>query len=342
MSVKNRASILIVGNTRVFHVGHHFEVAARRMGLRVRICGIEEAFEGPLFFRKLDWWLRGHKPYGMAPFERKVLAVCREFLPTQLISTGLAPLTRQSLEQMRKMGIGLINFLTDDPWNPAHRASWFLHALPIYDRVFTPRRANLEDLKMHGCQKAAYLPFAYSPEAHYPEPIQTDDERRRFECDVVFAGGADKDRIPYVRALVKAGLKTHLYGGYWNRYSGLGSGYRGMADLHMLRMAAGAAKVTLCLVRRANRDGHCMRTFETPAMRGCMLTEDTPDHREIFGPEGQAVLYFRHEKEMMAKAQLLTSNARERERLTVSAHDLVTKGKNTYRDRLTSMLGTTP
>ena len=57
-------------------------------------------------------------------------------------------------------------------------------------------------------------------------------------------------------------------------------------------MPCGAAKVNLCLVRRAKRDGHVMRSFEIAAVGGCMLAQDTDEHREIFGPEGEAVRLF--------------------------------------------------
>ena len=60
-----------------------------------------------------------------------------------------------------------------------------------------------------------------------------------------------------------------------------------------IRAASASAKVCLCLVRRANRDGHTMRSFEAAAIGGCILAEDTADHREIFGPEDYAARYFR-------------------------------------------------
>ena len=50
--------------------------------------------------------------------------------------------------------------------------------------------------------------------------------------------------------------------------------------------------VSVCLVRRANRDEHVMRTFEAPAMGACLAMEDTSEHRAIFGEHGHAVLYF--------------------------------------------------
>lgn len=95
-----------------------------------------------------------------------------------------------------------------------------------------------------------------------------------------------------------------------------------------------AAKIALCLVRRANRDGHCMRTFEVPAIGACMLVEKTEEHLELFGTEGQAVVYFESVAEMTEKARWLLSHEQERDRLREAAYRLIGEGKQTYRDRL--------
>ena len=81
-----------------------------------------------------------------------------------------------------------------------------------------------------------------------------------------------------------------------------------------------------------------MRTFEVPAIGGCMLTEDTEDHRMLFGPEGESVLYFNSIPEMVDKAVWLAGNPPERARLSAEAHWRITSGGHTYADRLTTIL----
>jgi spore maturation protein CgeB len=208
----------------------------------------------------------------------------------------------------------------------------------LYDHAFSPRRANLDDLRRLGGPEVSYLPFAYAPDLHYPEAQVTEDERRSLECDVVFAGGADRDRVPYLAALIRAGFEVGLYGGYWERFPETRNSCRGHADPATLRKAIGGAKVALCLVRRANRDGHAMRTFEVAAMGGCMLAEDTEEHQEIFGADGQAVLYFSGIDEMLEKLRWLVRHDEERRRLARAAHEIVTRGGHTYQDRLETML----
>jgi spore maturation protein CgeB len=154
----------------------------------------------------------------------------------------------------------------------------------------------------------------------------------------MFAGGCDRDRVPYIAALDRAGLRVGLYGSYWERHAETRKLTRGQLPVEQLPKAIAGGKVCLCLVRRANRDGHAMRSFEVPAMGGCMLTEDTEEHREMFGAEGEAVLYFRTMEEMIGKARWLVEHDSERRRLAQAARSRIVLGKHTYGDRLRQIL----
>ena len=330
-------TLMLVGNPDVTHIGSHFRSAAHAAGLQVAFCDTRAAFAGPAPLRTLNWRLRGHRPVRLRQFSDEVVMRCRAIRPTWLLTTGLAPLDARALSAIGELGIPRLNYLTDDPWNPAHRAAWFLEALPAYDRVCSPRRSNLADLRQLGCPQIEYLPFAYAPEVHFPE-APPDTEAGRFAADVVFLGGADRDRVPIMTALIRAGIRPALWGGYWDRHAETRAYARGHADPRVVRQAIAGAKLALCLVRRANRDGHAMRSYEVPAMGACMLADDTGEHREIFGEDGQAVVYFRTIGEMVERANWLTANAAQRERLARSAHSLIVNGQNTYRDRLLTIL----
>jgi spore maturation protein CgeB len=69
-----------------------------------------------------------------------------------------------------------------------------------------------------------------------------------------------------------------------------------------------------------------------------MLTEDTEEHREILGPDGQCVLYFRQIDEMIARARWLLENKAERARLSAACQARIRIDSNTYKHRLTQIL----
>jgi spore maturation protein CgeB len=81
-----------------------------------------------------------------------------------------------------------------------------------------------------------------------------------------------------------------------------------------------------------------MRSFEIAAVGGCMLAEDTTEHREIFGDDGETVVYFRDPREAGDRAGALLATPAERARLSREVRARISGGANTYRDRLLSIL----
>ncbi|WP_424099155.1 CgeB family protein [Moorena producens] len=329
--------ILIIGISGGTNIGGSFLKAANNLGISSVFKNRENAYQAPRWLKLYNWHIRGKYPSKLKKSEQELLRISAQFCPQYLLTTGITPISQTTLQKIGSMGVQRINFLTDDPWNPAHYAPWFLKALPHYDIVFSPRHAVISDLLNLGCRQVEYLPFAYDLDLFYPEKFDQVNDNVSMP-DIVFAGGADRDRIPYISALIKAGFQVDLYGGYWERYPETRTHTRGQADVPTLRKALSSAKIGLCLVRRANRDGHCMRTFEVPAVGTCMLTEDTQEHRDIFGSDGEAVMYFSDVDEMIQKARWLLDNDTERERLAQTAHQLITQGKHTYRDRLKTII----
>lgn len=331
--------VLLVGDPGATQLGGHLIDAATTLGVPLHVCDSRTAYQGNAVKRHMLWRFGGHRPARLAAFSAQVLSDVRRHRPDVLLTTGLAPVDVATLRAIGAEGVRRVNFLTDDPWNRAHRAPWFLAALPHYDHVWSPRQANLSDLQRAGVGQVDYLPFGYNPAVHCWQQADTGAEQHEFDADVLLAGGADPDRVAVVAPLLRAGIQVALYGGYWQRYADTRRYARGFLDAERLRKATASARVCLGLVRRANRDGHSMRTFEIPAMRGCLLAEQTPDHERLFGPEGDSVLYFRTPEEALAKVTWLLGHPGERERLAAQAHARITAGRHTYRDRLMVLLG---
>lgn len=286
--------LLIIGNSRPTHVGHHFLRAAISLGWDVEIMDLNAAYEAPLWMRRVCWHLMGHRPVHLRAFSDAVVARCHDFKPDWVLVTGIAPVNAEALQRLRQAKFLVVNFLTDDPWNRQHHAPWFLKSLRLYGHVFNPRHANEPNLRDHGVASYSYLPFAYSPEAHYPPSDVSEEERQKWRNKIVFIGGADADRVAVVRKLVKAGVSVALWGGYWKDHDDLAAYAHGHADEETCRRIVASAGANLCLVRRANRDAHSMRSYEIPAMGGQLLVEDTPDHRELFGEQA---VYFSFERD---------------------------------------------
>jgi spore maturation protein CgeB len=329
--------LLLVGKFSPGHVGASLLSAARQRGIETRTCDSNDAFVAPRWLVRVNWHLLRRRPPGLERFSESVVELCRQNSPDVMIATGSAPINARALREIGELGVHRVNYSTDDPWSSVHRSPRLLAALKRYDAVFSPRRSNLEQLRALRGPTVHYLPFAYDPAVHFTSEAEN-IEHRDLGCDVLFVGGGDRDRLSIVGELVTEGFKVALYGGYWERYPLTRAAARGLATPEEIRRATQDASVSLCLVRRSNRDGHVMRSFEMPALGACMLVEDTEEHREMFGEDGEAVVYFRDVSEMIAKLRWLLAHPVERVRLRKEATARVATEENTYATRLSRML----
>jgi len=305
--------LLVVGASGSSHIGGSFFRAGEKLGHEVRFCDVKEAWRHGSIAQKILWRCFGRRPLRLTTFGEKVVNECVVFKPD----------------------VRCANFSTDDPFNPAHRAPWFLSALREYDLVATPRRANIADLKQHGCLRAEYVPFGYDSDLFFP-PAEPADER--MASDLFFAGTADRGRVPFIVAALEAGLNVRLHGIYWERFPETRGPSLGQADIPTLRRAIQACRVALCVVRHENRDGHAMRSFEIPAVGACMAVEDTAEHREIYGTSVESVQYFRSPREMAERARWLLSHPNDRHRMNAACRRRIVEGRNTYADRLQDLI----
>lgn len=337
MSIARKAyRILIVGNPSQEHIGAHFLAAAKRLGWEAEILDLKEAWSrGNKWVRRFFYHVLGKRPTALRLFSQRVVEKCRHSEPNLLLTTGVAPVIALALREIGSIGVMRTNYLTDDPWNHRNTAHFFWQALKEYDLVFNPRTANLEELRNHGCRRVEYLPFAYNPDIHFFDPPKTVDEWERFGCDVAIVGGADEDRLPLARTILNNRLKLRLYGGYWNKFSDLKPYWHGFVYDRKLRMAVSAATVNLVMGRKANRDGHAMRSLEIPAMQGCVLAEDTQEHRWLYGNQG--VRYYKTIEEMVEQAQALAKAPDYAQRISKKLAQHIYETDNTYQDRLMSI-----
>ncbi len=329
------SKVLLIANFGSVHVGSHLAKGADSLGLPLVKANALEAYEAPWWLRQWCWRVMGKIPPRLSQFQSKVLQQFHQSGAKTVVTTGLSPLTAATIVEMKKSGATVANYSTDDPWNPAHKATWFLKALPSYDLVLSTRRANLDEFRQAGVKRVEWLPFGYAPNMHFPwegEPLNEDC------ADVAFYGNVDADRIPLLEHLVQSGLRLALHTA--NRVPpSLRPSWRGYADAPAMRRLMAQSAVSLVIGRKANRDGHAMRSYEAPAMRGCLIVEDTQEHREMYGVEGDAVLYFSTPDELVMKTrQLLHAGRVKREAMRNAAWERITKYKNTYADRFVEII----
>jgi spore maturation protein CgeB len=325
-------ALVIVGYSGGTHVAQSLFRAATDMRIHATLCDAELAWSSVRLLNTLSWRLREKRPPFDARLEQRLLHHVSRAVPATVITTGSVPVLRKTIVACRNLGARCLHFSTDDPWNSALRATWHHDALKAYDIVFTPRRQNFDDLLRLPCQDVQYLPFAYDP--HLLGPV----DEATIEIDALFVGGADADRTSFFRRYLAAGGSVKLVGAYWHQYADLRGATLGKLPPGMVGAVTRSAKVNLILVRQANRDGHVMRSFEAAALGGCLLVEWTEEHQGIFGPEGETVRYFRSPEDAATICRKMLNDSVDRARLSAAVKTRITGGRNTYSDRLDSML----
>src|SRR5262249_45708263 len=234
---------------------------------------------------KVLYRLLGKCPVTYWALNKGLLTSISSFCPdVVLVIKGpfISPYTLNRIKEETKTF--LINYATDDPFNPIVNSKDLIKSIALYDLYVCTKKAIMTDVQRYGCKNVVFVPFGFKPSVHFPEKPVTAEEKARFTSDVTFLGGCDRDRIPFFETLIRAlpNINLHLYGGYWDRHATLCRNYRGFAIGRDYRLALGGTKIAINLVRRANRDGHVMRTFEIPACGAFMLADRTEEHLDMF------------------------------------------------------------
>ena len=165
----------------------------------------------------------------------------------------------------------------------------------------------------------------------------------KYQFDVLFIGTAEKERIDSLNYLAQNGIKINIYGGGWNKvnkttlhnnlvineYDLIGSDY---AD------AISCSKISLCFLRKINRDLHTSRSIEIPACKGFMIAERTNEHLDLFEENKEAV-YFSNDCELLEKVKYYLENEKERLSISNNGYNKCVKKDYSYDNMVKKILG---
>jgi spore maturation protein CgeB len=333
--------LLLIDTTLYAPVSPLFVDAARDLGCEHDFFD-EAPYLRPLetsLIHKVGYRLLSRRPLTFWSFNRALLAEARRFRPDLMIVVKGAYIMPTTLRQIKEnTGAVLVNYATDDPFNRAVATPDLRRAIPAYDVYACTKSAIMDDVRRAGGRTVIHTMVGYKPAVHFPEPPATADEVRRFQSDVVLIGGADRDRFRDLEPLLAArDISLALYGGYWNRDPRFRSHARGFVTGREYRLALGGARIALCLVRRANRDQHSMRSFEIPSCGAFMLAERTEEHLAVFREDEDAA-FFSSPRELLEKVRYYLAHDEERRRIARAGHARVAAGGHTYLDRLHELI----
>lgn len=262
--------------------------------------------------------------------------------------THIFPETLKRIRHVVKNAV-LVGYNNDDPFSPDYpKWQWrhFLAGIPEYDLVLAFRLHNINELKAAKAKRVELLRHWFIPERNHPVDL-TIEERKRFECDVVFIGHYEDDgRLTCLEEIVRHGWSLRLFG-HGNEWEPVIRNSKELKDQLPVELVWGAdynraicgAKVALCFFSKLNRDTYTTRCFEIPASGTVLMSEYSDDMAEMFEPDREAV-FFRNPEELQSKLNLLFSNEKLMESIAVAGTQRVWKDGHDVVSRIGNMLKT--
>ena len=164
-----------------------------------------------------------------------------------------------------------------------------------------------------------------------------------FKHDILFIGYPEKERIESILYLAKNGFQIDIYG-YPNAWEKSNIKHKNIVN-HKNSLfgekyseAISNSKITLCFLRKINRDLHTSRSIEIPACKGFMIAERTNEHLDLFEENKEAV-YFSNDCELLEKVKYYLENEKERLSISNNGYNKCVKKDYSYDNMVKKILG---
>lgn len=318
--------ILIAGNWNWYHMKPAFADALTNLGHEVLQFDFLDFFGGKLGHYQSALPLPGPSLCNLNHDLLKRVHTCN---PDVVLVWNGAHVLPRTMRLIKTPGRVTVSYNNDDPfarmahgntpWHHRFLWMWYLRCLKEYDCNFVYRPVNVQEAISYGARNVRVLKPYFIPGRNEPVEL-SETEKKRFACDVVFAGHYEPDgREKYLRALVNAGLHVRLFGGkYWTKEV-LGDLTPYFGDIspvygEQYTKALCGAKICLALLSKMNRDTYTRRCFEIPACGRLLLCERTDDMKAMF-IEGEEAIFFSSKEELVENALWLLKHPVEIERI---------------------------
>lgn len=237
--------------------------------------------------------------------------------------------------------IKLLSCSEDDMYAKHNQSLFYRWGLRYYDIVFTTKTYNLTELKSLGAKKTELFLDAYDEKLHHPYAL-SEEEKKRFNCDVSSIGAFEEDRAMKMLYLAERGIKIVVWGNGWESWVGKHPNFI-VKNEHLFKedysKAINATKINLCFLRKINRDEVTSRSVEIPACGGFMIAEKTKRHSDFF-KENEEAIFFETNEELYDLIKKYLADEPARKRIAEAGRQRVIKSGYNHRVQLANILKT--
>ena len=250
----------------------------------------------------------------------------------------LYPSTLKKIKE-KNLTLKLVNWSLDDMYAWHNRSIFYTLAIKYYDLIVTTKSYNVQELSLLGAKNVKYLSQAYSNNIHTPQ-LCSDN----YKHEVVFIGYPEKERIKSVLFLADNNIRIDIYGypeawrkqEYDIRHNNIII-HKEFLEGKDYSKALSCAKISLCFLRKANRDQHTSRSIEIPACKGFMIAERTQEHLDLF-EEDKEVVYFDNNEELLKKVQYYLKYENIRKQISENGYKRCLSSGYSYDDMVSKIL----
>lgn len=234
--------------------------------------------------------------------------------------------SRRLVEDLHRVADRVINYNVDDPFGSRDANTWFQYrrAVRRYDLVVVVREENIEEAQRLHAKRVLHV-FRSADEVAHANRVLTPEEKAQWSSDVLFVGTGFPERGPFFAELIRLGVPLSIYGNSWERvkeWKTIRSCWKGpgLDDAYRYSTAILAAKVSLGLLSKSNRDLHTTRSMEIPSLGGVFCAERTREHLALY-KEGEEAVFWSTAEECAEKCKALLADEPWRESVARKGHE---------------------
>jgi len=209
----------------------------------------------------------------------------------------------------------------------------YINSLKYYDTIFVYRPSNLNDVKKITVKPVKIL------KPYYVHGMHKRYGRASKIIDVIFVGHSEKIRQKFCKGLILNNIDLKVYGPGWRTDDVFTKNKNIFDPINSVDYAAllNRSKIALAFLSKKNKDIYTRRNFEITACGTFMLSERTPELKEIF-IEGKECDYFSSEEELLDKVKFYLKNSSVREKIALAGYNKCIKTRNSNIDRARELL----
>lgn len=234
----------------------------------------------------------------------------------------------------------IIGYSPDWMMGRHNQSRQFLESLPFYDCYVTTKSYAVDEMKQAGCKDVLYIGNAFQKGFHKPYEL-TYSEKEMYGCVVGFIGAYEAERAASIMYLANNGICVDIWGSrQWEEFC-TQSPYLHFRGTELLGndycKALSGCKISLCFLRKINRDQQTTRSVEIPACGSMMLAERTDEHLAMFEEDKEAV-YFSSDNELLEKCRIYLADETMRNEVASAGHLRCLSSDYSYHGRIREVL----